>query len=180
MGVASRAIPPTIDELLARARSDLHRLDPASAFRAVRGGAILIDTRPEWQRRADGEIPGALIVERNHLEWRCDPSSPSRLPQATDHHVAWIICCDEGYSSSLAAASLRALGLHKATDLAGGFQAWRAAGLPVTHPAHPSRPQPPQPAPNHAATSYPAPTTPTNLRRSTDRICQLSSRTGTG
>jgi rhodanese-related sulfurtransferase len=142
----------TIDDLLDTARSSLVRLDPAQASQAVCSGAILIDTRPEWQRRADGEIPGALIIERNHLEWRCDPSSPSRLPQATDHHVAWIICCDEGYSSSLAAASLRALGLHKATDLAGGFQAWRAAGLPVTHPAHPSRPQLlPQPA------SHPAP-----------------------
>jgi rhodanese-related sulfurtransferase len=134
----------SIDDLLATARSGLVRLDPAQAFRAIRSGAILIDTRPEWQRRADGEIPGALVIERNHLEWRCDPGCPSRVPQATDHQVAWIICCDEGYSSSLAAASLRALGLHEATDLVGGFQAWRAAGLPVTKPAHPSRPRLPR------------------------------------
>jgi rhodanese-related sulfurtransferase len=134
----------SIDDLLATARSGLVRLDPAQAFWAIRSGAILIDTRPEWQRRADGEIPGALVIERNHLEWRCDPGCPSRVPQATDHQVAWIICCDEGYSSSLAAASLRALGLHEATDLVGGFQAWRAAGLPVTKPAHPSRPRLPQ------------------------------------
>jgi rhodanese-related sulfurtransferase len=129
------------EDLLAEARSGLVRLGPARAAQAVRSGAILIDIRPEWQRRADGEIPGALVIERNHLEWRCDPSSPWRVPEAAGHHVAWIICCNEGYSSSLAAASLRALGLHNATDLAGGFQAWRAAGLPVTKPAQPSRPQ---------------------------------------
>ena len=145
MGDAIGAIPPTIDDLLAWARSSLHRLDPALAFRAVRGGAILIDTRAEWQRRADGEIPGAIVIERNHLEWRCDPSCPGRVPEATGHEVAWIVCCDEGYSSSLAAASLQTLGLRKATDLIGGFQAWRAAGLPVTAPGQPSRPRLPRP-----------------------------------
>jgi rhodanese-related sulfurtransferase len=130
----------SINDLLGEARSGLVRLTPALAFRAIRSGAILIDTRPEWQRRADGEIPGALIIERNHLEWRCDPSSPSRVPEATGHEVAWVVCCDEGYSSSLAAASLHAMGLHNATDLVGGFQAWRAAGLPVTKPPQPTRP----------------------------------------
>jgi rhodanese-related sulfurtransferase len=110
------------------------------AFRAAGGDAILIDTRPEWQRRTDGEIPGAIVIERNHLEWRCDPSCPSRVPEATGYDVAWIICCDEGYSSSLAAASLQTLGLHRATDLTGGFRAWRAAGLPVAAPGRPSRP----------------------------------------
>ena len=133
--------PATIDDLLIEARGGLARLDPAAAFRAIRGGAVLIDTRPEWQRRADGEIPGAIVIERNHLEWRCDPSSPARVAEAADHQVAWIICCDEGYSSSLAAASLQALGLSKATDVMGGFQAWRAAGLPVTRPAKPGRPR---------------------------------------
>ena len=83
-------------------------------------------------------------VERNHLEWRCDPACPGRVPEATGHDVSWIVCCDEGYSSSLAAASLQALGLHKATDLIGGFQAWRAAGLPVAAPGQPRRPRPPQ------------------------------------
>lgn len=134
----------SINDLLGEARSGLVRLTPAFAFRAIRSGAILIDIRPEWQRRADGEIPGALVIERNHLEWRCDPSSPSRVPEATDHQVAWIICCDEGCSSSLAAASLRAMGLQNATDLVGGFQAWRAAGLPVTRPAQPTMPWLPQ------------------------------------
>jgi len=122
------AAPATIDDLLIEARGGLARLHPVAAFRATRGGAVLIDTRPEWQRRADGEIPGAIVIERNHLEWRCDPSSPARVAEAADHQVAWIICCDEGYSSSLAAASLQALGLSNATDVIGGFQAWRAAG----------------------------------------------------
>jgi rhodanese-related sulfurtransferase len=146
-GAASRPVPrpgnqavapATIDDLLIEARSGLARLDPRAAFRAIRDGAVLIDTRPEWQRRADGEIPGALVIERNHLEWRCDPSSPARVPEAADHQVAWIVCCDEGYSSSLAAASLQALGLSNATDVIGGFRAWRAAGLPVARPAKPS------------------------------------------
>jgi rhodanese-related sulfurtransferase len=136
--------PVRIDELLARARSGLLRLDPGSAFRAIGGGAILIDTRPEWQRRADGDIPGALVIERNHLEWRCDPACSGRVAEAIGHDVAWIICCDEGYSSSLAAASLQALGLRYATDVVGGFRAWRAAGLPVAPPGQPSRPRLPQ------------------------------------
>jgi rhodanese-related sulfurtransferase len=134
-------VPATIDDLLIEARSGLARLDPVAAFRAIRGGAVLIDTRPQWQRWAGGEIPGAIVIERNHLEWRCDPSSPARVAEATHHHVTWIICCDEGYSSSLAAASLQALGLSNATDVIGGFRAWRAAGLPVTRPAKPSRPR---------------------------------------
>ena len=95
-------------------------------------GAILVDTRPGWQRDQEGELPGALVIERNHLEWRLDPASDARIPQAVDHDVAWIVVCSEGYSSSLAAASLQDLGLRQATDLAGGFQAWKAAGLPVT------------------------------------------------
>ena len=132
---------PTVDGLLARARSGLRRLDPAAAFRAARSGAIIVDTRPEWQRRADGEIPGAIVIERNHLEWRCDPSSPACVPEATGYDVTWIVCCDEGYSSSIAAASLQALGLSEATDVTGGFRAWRAAGLPVVKPAEPVSPR---------------------------------------
>jgi rhodanese-related sulfurtransferase len=127
-----------IDSLLAAARTGLNRLEPAQACHAQSGGAILIDTRTQSQRRADGEIPGAIIIERNHLEWRCDPASPTRIPEATGYQVTWIICCDEGYSSSLAAASLQALGLSNATDLIGGFQAWRAAGLPVSRPREPA------------------------------------------
>ena len=145
MGAVLREAPLSVDDLLVQARSSLRRLDPMKAFRAARGDAILIDTRPEWQRRANGEIPGAVVIERNHLEWRCDPSCPSRVPEVTCHEVTLIICCDEGYSSSLAAASLQALGLHQATDLVGGFRAWRAAGLPVAIPGQPSRPRLPRP-----------------------------------
>ncbi len=135
------ASPRTAGELLAAARSGLRRLSPVEAMRAVQRGAVLVDTRPEWQRRADGDIPGAVVIERNHLEWRCDPASPDRVPEATGHAVAWIVCCDDGFSSSLAAASLQALGLHRATDVIGGFQAWRAAGLPVTWPPGTARPR---------------------------------------
>src|SRR5215831_8211237 len=140
-------VPATIDDLLIEARGGLARLDPVTAFRATRGGAVLIDSRPQWQRRAGGEIPGAIVIERNHLEWRCDPASPARVAEAADHQVAWIICCDQGYSSSLAAASLQALGLSNATDVTGGFQAWHAAGLPVARPARPSRPRLARPDP---------------------------------
>jgi len=141
MAAAVRTIPPTIDDVLASARSGLRRLSPAEAARAVMHGAILLDTRPEWQRRADGDIPGAVVIERNHLEWRCDPTCHARVREATGHDVSWIICCDEGYSSSLAAASLHGLGLHRTTDVIGGFRAWRAAGLPVAAPGEPNRPR---------------------------------------
>jgi rhodanese-related sulfurtransferase len=130
-----------IDDLLARARTGLSRLEPREALESARQGAVLVDTRPEFQRRADGEIPEAIVIERVHLEWRLDPSSEARIPEAVDHDVAWIIICDEGYSSSLAAASLRSLGLHNAADVVGGFQAWRDAGLPVTRPATPAAPR---------------------------------------
>ena len=119
----------TIDELLAQARSRLDRLDPQTASAAMAGGALLVDIRAESQRAADGLVPGAIFIQRNALEWRCDPAS-----QWHDERVApgrrLIVMCDEGYQSSLAAATLRDLGVD-ATDLAGGFQAWRAAGLPV-------------------------------------------------
>jgi rhodanese-related sulfurtransferase len=117
--------------LLTRARSRLARLRPRQALRAVEAGAQLVDIRPEFQRRADGQLPGAIVIERNHLEWRLDPESAGRIPEATDSNVRWILICDEGYASSLAAASLQSIGLHAATDVVGGFQAWRAARLPV-------------------------------------------------
>src|SRR5262245_14687357 len=123
-----------LDRLLARARARLTRLDPREAWLAVQSGAILVDTRPEFQRRADGEIPGAIVIERNHLEWRLDPKSESRIPEAVNADVQWIVVCDESYASSLAAAALQMIGLRRATDLAGGFKAWRDAGLPVTFP----------------------------------------------
>ena len=121
----------TVDELLAKARARLDRPDPQRAAELVAAGAILVDTRPGWQRAEEGELPGALVIERNHLEWRLDPASDARIPQATDHDVTWIVFCSEGYSSSLAAASLQDLGLRNVTDLEGGFRAWKAAGLPV-------------------------------------------------
>ncbi|MCU4746469.1 MULTISPECIES: rhodanese-like domain-containing protein [Streptomyces] len=124
----------TIDEHLSAVRAGLDRLDPQAAQAARRAGAVLVDTRPAFQREADGTIPGALIIERNHLEWRCDPASGASVPEATGRDVHWIVLCDEGYASSLAAVSLRAIGLRRATDLIGGFQAWRRAGLPVTVP----------------------------------------------
>ena len=121
----------TIDQVLAEARTRLDRLTPQRALRAVGDGAVLVDIRPAAQRAAEGEIPGALIVERNVLEWRFDPASAARLPQASyDLHV--IIVCSAGYTSSLAAAALQDLGVGRATDLDGGFLAWQAAGLPVT------------------------------------------------
>lgn len=125
-----------IDELTTRARTRIRRLHPEQAYEATRNGAVLVDTRPESQRLADGAIPGAILIERNHLEWRCDPTSSSRIAQASNHDVRFIILCDEGYASSLAAATLQELGLRKATDVIGGFQAWRAAGLPTVAAHH--------------------------------------------
>ncbi len=124
-----------LDRLLIRARSRLARLQPQQAWDAVRNGAILVDIRPEFQRRADGEIPGAIVVERNHLEWRLHPASADRIPEAADVDVHWIVICDEGYASSLAAATLKLIGLHRAADVVGGFQAWREARLPIASPA---------------------------------------------
>jgi rhodanese-related sulfurtransferase len=121
----------TIDELLAEARSRLSRLDPVEADAAVREGALLIDIRAESQRAADGVVPGAIFVARNVLEWRCDPSSEHRDARIDGREHQLIIMCNEGYQSSLAAATLHELGLTRTTDLDGGFQAWRAAGLPV-------------------------------------------------
>jgi rhodanese-related sulfurtransferase len=121
----------SLDRFLDRARAGLTRLNPADAHEAVKNGALLIDTRPEFQRRADGEIPGAIVIERNHLEWRLHPASSGRIDEAVDANVRWIVICHEGYASSLAAATLRAIGLRRATDLIGGFRAWCAARLPV-------------------------------------------------
>jgi len=95
-------------------------------------GGLLVDTRPVEQRRRDGEVPGALVIDRNVLEWRLDPASAHRVPNVAGYDQPIVVMCDEGYSSSLAAASLQDLGLVGATDLEGGFQAWAAAGLPVT------------------------------------------------
>ena len=130
-----------LERLLARARSRLTRLHPEQACDAVQNGALLIDIRPEFQRRMDGEIPDTAIVERNHLEWRLHPASSGRIEEAVDVNVHWIVICDEGYASSLAAATLQMIGLHRATDVVGGFRAWRAAGLPVNRPGTISAPR---------------------------------------
>jgi len=120
----------SIGGVLDAARRRLHRLGPAEAFEAVRGGALLVDIRPQAQRATEGAVPGALHVERNVLEWRLDPGSEARLPQATGYDRQVIVMCSQGYASSLAAASLQDIGLVNATDLAGGFLAWARAGLP--------------------------------------------------
>jgi rhodanese-related sulfurtransferase len=121
----------TIDEVLAEARTRIRRYDPKQTRDAVDRGAVLIDIRPVWQRAKFGEFPGALVIERNHLEWRLDPASETKIAQAVDHDVEVVIACQEGYTSSLAAAALVDLGLHKCADLDGGFVAWQAAGLPT-------------------------------------------------
>lgn len=124
--------PPGIDELLERVRAGYERIGPREAYDSAQAGAaLLVDIRYAALRERDGLIPGALVVERNELEWRLDPRGSHRLPEATGHDLRVVVICDEGYASSLAAECLHRLGLHRATDLAGGFQAWRAAGLPV-------------------------------------------------
>ena len=120
-----------IAEALAAARERLHRLDPPAALQAQRDGAVLVDIRPQAQRRAEGAIPGAIIVERNVLEWRFDPRSDARLDIADRYDLPVVVLCSAGYTSSLAAAALQDLGLWRATDLLGGFHAWRDAGLPI-------------------------------------------------
>lgn len=127
----------TIDDLLAAARSGLCRLHPVQALAAMRSGAALIDIRSDTQIARDGTIAGALVVTRNVLEWRLDPASQHRHPQAPHLGEHVILLCDEGYQSSLAAATLQQLGFTHATDVDGGFRAWRQAGLPVTPPASP-------------------------------------------
>ena len=131
---AVRTPPPGsagIDDILAAARARLRRLDPREAYAATRRGAVLVDIRPAAQRAEHGEIPGAVIIERNVLEWRLDPRSDARLSFADSYDLEIVVTCQEGYTSSLAAAALQDLGLQRATDLAGGFAAWRAAGLPT-------------------------------------------------
>ena len=133
--MVTAALPPEgsrpIGELVAQARGRLKRLGPRQAYDAMRAGALLVDIRPQAQRAAEGQVPGALVVERNVLEWRLDPSSDARLPEAGDYSRQVIVICSEGYASSLAAASLQDLGLANATDLVGGFRAWAGSGLPV-------------------------------------------------
>ena len=133
--MVSRPRSMTIERVLAAARARLERVSPEAAAQLMAEGGLLVDTRPEAQRRRDGEVPGALVIDRNVLEWRLDPASDDRIPEVTGYDQAIVVMCSEGYSSSLAAAVLQDVGLARATDLAGGFRAWAASGLPVTRGA---------------------------------------------
>ena len=121
-----------VDALLEAARAGVFRPGPEDLLAALGRGALVVDTRTETQRAEQGELPGAVVIDRTILEWRLDPASAYRIPEAVDHDIEIIVVCSQGYSSSLAAASLRALGLWRATDLAGGFESYVAAGLPLT------------------------------------------------
>jgi rhodanese-related sulfurtransferase len=123
--------PRSVDELVDAARASLQRVSPAEARAAVADGALLVDTRPSELRERDGIVPGAIVIDRNVLEWRLDPAGSHHIPEITSHDQQVILFCDEGYASSLAAKSLQDLGLRNATDLIGGIQAWIAAGLPI-------------------------------------------------
>ena len=125
---------PSIADLLTEARGGLARLRPEAALAALTDGAALVDIRPLEQRIVEGEVPGAILIGRNVLEWRLDPRSEARIPALARTDARIIVMCSQGYASTLAAASLRRIGLYEATDLEGGFQAWQAAGLP-TRPA---------------------------------------------
>lgn len=122
-------MPSRIDAVLGAARARLQRIEAVDVPAAVQRGALLVDIRPGWQRAAEGDVPGALVIERNHLEWRCDPTSEARIPEAVGDDVEWIVLCSQGYTSSLAAAALQDLGLHRATDVIGGYQALKSAAL---------------------------------------------------
>jgi rhodanese-related sulfurtransferase len=123
-----------IDRLLASSRARLTRVEPDEGARLVADGALLIDIRPAAQRAQFGEVPGAIVIERNVLEWRLCPDGPDRLAEAEDPQRPVVVMCQDGYASSLAAAALLDAGRTIATDLAGGFTAWKAAGLPTTPP----------------------------------------------
>ena len=116
----------SIEEILAEARARLDRIEPAQLAGEQAGGALIVDIRPAEQRSRDGALPGAVVIDRNVLEWRLDPSCEHRIQEAADYDTRIVVVCNEGYQSSLAAAQLRALGLRRATDLIGGFQAWLA------------------------------------------------------
>ena len=146
MPVRLRAVPSapgsgrrvrTIEELLAEVRTRIDRYEPAEAAERVAAGALLVDTRSAALRAEQGAVPGALVVERNVLEWRLDPRSEWRLPEITGPDVEVLVICAEGFSSSLVADTLRTLGLARSADVIGGVQAWIAAGLPVERGADP-------------------------------------------
>ena len=125
--------PAAIDVLLEEARRGMDRVQPADLASELTAGALVVDTRPADQRQRDGDLPGAVIIDRNVLEWRLDPTCPHHIPQVSTTDVRIIVVCSEGYSSSLAAATLRRLGLTLATDLIGGFQGWKQFCDDSTH-----------------------------------------------
>jgi rhodanese-related sulfurtransferase len=118
-----------VDDLLAAARAKFDRIEAADVPAALERGAVLVDIRPAALRAEEGAVGRALVIERNYLEWRCDPTSDARIPEATGDDVEWLILCSEGYTSSLAAAALIDLGLPRSADVAGGYQALKAAGV---------------------------------------------------
>lgn len=132
LDVLNDVMSPGVDALLEQARAGLRRLSPHQTVEAVRAGALLVDTRTEGQRREQGDLPGAIVIDRTVLEWRLDPASEWRIPEATGYDREIVVACRHGYSSSLAAASLQALGLRNATDMTGGVQGWLEAGLPLS------------------------------------------------
>ncbi|MEQ1702602.1 MAG: rhodanese-like domain-containing protein [Ilumatobacteraceae bacterium] len=119
-----------IDDVLAEARAQLDRVDPTALRGEQDRGALIIDIRPVDQRERDGALPGAVVIDRNVLEWRLDPACPHHIADVIDYDTRIVLVCNEGYQSSLAAAQLRALGLHKATDMTGGYQAWISTTYP--------------------------------------------------
>ena len=124
----------SVEQLLCQARAALTpRLSPAQAYEEMGQGATLVDIRHVEQRMRDGDIPGALVVNRNEFEWRCDPSAPWRSERiaAHDYDQRIIVLCGQGFQSSLAAANLQCMGMTNVTDVTGGFEAWKAAGLPI-------------------------------------------------
>ncbi len=135
MATRGRTRRVTIDDLLEEARSRLVRLRPIEALAAQRAGAVLVDVRGDDQRRDYGCIPGAIRIPRNVLEWRADPACPACDPRIAHLDAVIIVVCQQGYQSSLAASTLQQLGFSRATDLDGGFEAWRAAALPIETPA---------------------------------------------
>jgi rhodanese-related sulfurtransferase len=153
-----------VDRILEQARAGLRRLTPTEVLAALEQGALVVDTRTESQRRAQGELPGALVIDRTVLEWRLDPQGPWRVPELTGADQVVVVVCRQGYSSSLAAASLQSVGLPNATDMVGGVEAWAAAGLPLVRtgagPPAPQVPPPPPQLPSPAPGSSPDPAEP--------------------
>jgi rhodanese-related sulfurtransferase len=127
-------VSPSADDLVARARQHINRTEPQELASIATEGGLVVDIRPAAQRASEGELPGALVIERNVLEWRLDPEGSHRIPDVTGFDQPVVVVCSAGYASSLAADSLRELGFRRATDLVGGYQAWLAWSRPDAGP----------------------------------------------